>query len=216
MDAARLTNSKLARFAPEPPKNEGNYELYARQYRVYLQLLDEFNSRDYVQAERPFDERSVTLNFASQIQAQSYSVVEHTDEFKEQVKKTISESPAEVSGYAQALVDVGRFRNTSGAPSSVTVAPEVTLPEGRRQATQRMKKIGDNPKTAWLAVPPDELRKNMLEVVDRELYDYMNDNNRLPKSYKSLYNLREMADRKCLERRLPRLSVKDWKVVTRS
>lgn len=219
MDPGRHSNFAKGFEAPVPPPPTDDYAQYAKNYRVYLQLLSEFNDKSFTTVERPASQHgSVYVTFAEQVQTnqnvpEKYVVRKQRQELGDK----ISNAPVSPSGYAKGLVSSGKLRRASNASSSQTaVEGDVTIKGSRAYNTARINQIANNPQTMYAKPSESDASRNMLDVVDRELYDYMKMSGRLPKSFRSLANLREMAERKCAERSLPRLTLNDWKVVTRT
>jgi len=203
--------------APKPPLPTEDYALYAQNYRVYLELLDEFNKRNYTVNEPAVGRESINVTFAQQSQSNNIETVEHPLRKLERVKtdEMIRTTPVSASGYAEGLVSSGKLRNPSRANSQTTLV-DADVRHFRRKNTERLAKIAGDPRTMGITPSFDDIERNLVDVVDGKLFEYMKTVNRLPKSYRSLNNLREMAERKCEERNLFKLSLDDWKSVARS
>jgi hypothetical protein len=215
MAAESRFNAQNGFVAPQPPTMGKDYEKYSKEYRVYLALLDEFNAKSFTRSESPASSKvGVTANFAQQVQTFSFP-----DDKAEPLQdgltiRHLNQVPT-TTGLAKGLVSMGKLKRRESTMSDSTAVGN-NLPESRVRNTLKVKTIGDNPKTSWVQPRPEEVEHYLNDCLDADLILYLGQNNRLPKSYKSLSNLREMADRKCNERNLPLLSVSDWKVVTRT
>jgi hypothetical protein len=177
--------------APKPPPEDADYEVYAAKYRLYLQLLDEFHSRVRVdnQVEASVV-RTPTVTFAPQRQMAIIRRSPPPPYAHTFMEEEDSETERTVRQNLRRLGVGARGRRAVSPSASVNSAGS------RSVNTDRLSRLARGEHTGHVKPDEQQIRQGLGDVCDQHMITWLLDNNRAPKTYRSLFNLREMAIRR--------------------
>jgi len=191
----------LPPVAPPLEAYGGDYDKYARDYRVYLNLLTEYRSRSGEDA-RPA--RETLVRFAPQVQTIRSPPPPYAMAFQE------SSSEEERGNRSIRRLGVNSSGRRAQSPSVSVASSNVSV------NSDRVRRLASSRNTCSEKPTGSQLQQALADVVEQDLIDWLIQENRAPKTYRSLNNLREMAIRRNETTGHRLMRKQSWTVVSRS
>lgn len=172
--------------APTLESCGNNYEVYAKAYSTYLAIATEYNRQVKSRTERPGDIPQVAgpqihVTFANQDSRQTVGDITTPSPFK----------------YMDRDSRAGKVRfsdSASRTPTSLSVINMIEARDKREAISERLAYLSANyPKVEGHKPTIDEIASGLRDVMTIGAIDDMITRKRVPKSYRSLQNLREMG-----------------------
>jgi len=188
---------------PEPPqlRDFGNdYESYASAYRVYLELMAEHSRVASVES-RPVAQ--TVVRFAPQVQRYNSPPPNYAQSFQD----GSSSDDARRQSFARLGVS-NRGRRA--------VSPSVSVANSNLSAnSDRVRRLAVGARTSHQVPDSRQVQQGLSDVLDQDLILWLETNNRVPKTFRSLNNLRELALRRNAETGHRLMRKNSWAIVTR-
>jgi hypothetical protein len=188
--------------APELQNYPGEYDKYARDYRLYLELLNEYRSRG---GEEPRPVSQTVVRFAPQVQRISSPPPPYVTAFQDG-----SSDEGETRRRSLRRLGVSRDGRRATSPaSSVAANSSVSV------NSDRVKRLASGSQTANAKPDDRQIVQALSDVCESDLIDWLRTNRRAPKTFRSLNNLREQALRRNSETGHRLMRKQSWAIVSR-
>ncbi len=164
----------------------------------------------------PVPRQNTSVTFARQVQVATIPTRSAPPSYAMTFKDSSSEEEDDDSGPDESEAD-GERPPRLATTTLHTIEPSAGPARVSTIDTeQKIRRLAANPTTASVKPTEIELMTYVTDVLDKGLIDHLKNNRRMPKSYRSLDNLRQMANRKCKETGAAKMRLSDWTAITRS